>query len=899
MKKIGTLLLFLILCPVFVSGQGEASNWYFGNEAGIRFNNDGSVTALKNGKLNTFEGCAAISDTFGNLLFYTDGVTVYDQTNEIMQNGGGLYGDPTSTQSALIIPKPQDPNLYFIFTVDTTISETDPDFGLNYSVVDISLNNGMGAVIQKNVNLLRDCSEKISAVLKDCSDNSIWVLTLAAADGALGRLNTFYAYEINTTGVVSTPVKTTFDDLFVNDPRGYLKLSADGTKMVSANVTSGLYLYDFDATTGTLSNQQRITIGTPYQFAYGVEFSPNSDYLYVHSSNNILGNADQLSQLLQYDLTETDISASEVLLDSREIFRGALQLANNGKIYRTIALNYFQGTPYLGAINNPDEKGTASIYEHNAVFLEGNATQGLPPFIQSFFGKTQLVLNNDGTRSSILAKCTGETFRLEAEEIPGAIYNWLKNGVPIVVPNGYYLEIVNADIDDSGRYSLEVTQPNPSACPIIGEALVNILPVPDPVLSITQCDLDIINSTDGITTINLEEINSDPDILFYFYESISNRDNDIRITNTSGYQNTTAFNQTLYYKAINIAGCEYLGEIQLEILPVTIEASADGPFYSCDEIPNDQILLGSFDLADIADNYTQEQIRFYESREDLASEQNELNELYISEGATIYVRLENSGQCPEVNTIGLVVTESPILSLEESYIICVGTELFINGPEGFDSYRWFLQINNREELISENRGANLTEAGNYILETTFIYDIDGKEVRCENSVKFVVIPSSKPIISNINITDFSANNSIEIETAGEGLYEYSINGVNYQTENIFYNIEPGFLTLTVRDTNGCGKVEKNISVMGYPKFFTPNGDGINDYWQITGINEQFQADALIAIFDRYGKFVAQINPGDKGWNGTSNSSVLPASDYWFNLRLQDGREIKGHFTLKR
>ncbi|MGB5428837.1 T9SS type B sorting domain-containing protein [Eudoraea sp.] len=899
MKKIGTLLLFLILCPVYVSGQGEASNWYFGNEAGIRFNNDGSVTALKNGKLNTFEGCAAISDTFGNLLFYTDGVTVYDQTNEIMQNGGGLYGDPSSTQSALIIPKPQDPNLYFIFTVDTTISETDPDFGLNYSVVDISLNNGKGAVIQKNVNLLRDCSEKISAVLKDCSDNSIWVLTLAAADGTLGRLNTFYAYEINTTGVVNTPVKSTFDDLFVNDPRGYLKLSADGTKMVSANVTSGLYLYDFDATTGTLSNQQRITIGTPYQFAYGVEFSPNSDYLYVHSSNNVLDNSDQLSQLLQYDLTETDISASEVLLDSREIFRGALQMANNGKIYRTIAMNYFQGTPYLGAINNPDEKGTASNYEHKAVFLAGNATQGLPPFIQSFFGKTQLVLNSDGTRSSILAKCTGESFRLEAEEIPGARYTWLKNGVPIVVPSGYYLEIANADNDDSGRYSLEITQPNPSACPILGEALVNILPVPDPVLSITKCDLDIINSTDGITTINLDEINSDPDILFYFYESISNRGDDIRITSTSGYQNTSIFNQTLYYKAVNIAGCEYLGEIQLEISPVTIEASPYGPFYSCDEISNDEILLGNFDLEAIADNYANEEIRFYETREDLALEQNELKERYISEGATIFVRLENIGQCPAVNTIELVVTESPVLSLEESYILCLGTELFINAPEGFNSYRWFLQINNREELISENRGINLTEAGNYILETTFIYDIDDNEILCENSVNFVVIPSSTPNIRNVNITDFSTNNSIEIEATGEGLYEYSIDGINYQTENIFYNIEPGFLTLTVRDANGCGKVEKNISVMGYPKFFTPNGDGINDYWQITGINEQFQADALIAIFDRYGKFVAQINPGEEGWNGTSSSNVLPASDYWFNLKLRDGREIKGHFTLKR
>ncbi len=899
MKKIGTLLLLLILCPLFVTGQGEASNWYFGNEAGLRFNNDGSVTALKNGKLNTFEGCAAISDTFGNLLFYTDGITVYDQTNEIMQNGEGLYGDSSSTQSALIIPKPQDPNLFFIFTVDTTIFETDPDFGLNYSVVDISLNNGMGAVIQKNVNLLRDCSEKISAVLKDCSDNSIWLLTLAAADGALGRLNTYYAYEVNATGVVNTPVKTTFDDLMVNDSRGYLKLSADGTKMASANVLSGLYIYDFDAATGTLSNQQRITVSTSNQFAYGVEFSPNSNFLYVHTSNNILEESGHLSQLLQYDLTAVDISASEVRLDSRAIFRGALQLANNGKIYRTIAENYYLGTSYLGAINNPNEKGVASNYEHNAVFLEGNATQGLPPFIQSFFGKIQLVLNNDGTRSSTLTKCTGETLRLEAEENPGAIYTWLKNGVPIVVPTGYYLEIGNVDIDDSGRYSVEITPSNPSACPILGEALVNILPVPDPVLSITQCDLDVANSTDGITTINLEELNNDPEIIFYFYESISNRDNDIRIPDTSGYQNTSVFNQTLYYKAVNIAGCTYTGEIQLEISPVDIEASPYGPFYSCDEIPNDEILLGSFDLEAIAANYTNEEIRFFQTREDLALEQNEIDNLYISETSTVYGLRESSGQCLGVDAIEFVVTESPKLFLEENYTKCEGTQLYINGPEGFDSYRWFLQINDREELISEKPEVNITEAGDYILETTFIYDIGGAEILCENSKKFTVIPSGKPIIQNINITDFSNNNSVEIEVSGEGIYEYSLDGINYQPENVFNNVEPGFLTLTVRDTNGCGEVLQDLSVMGYPKFFTPNGDGVNDYWQVTGINEQFQPDALIAIFDRYGKLVIQINPEQKGWNGTSRSNILPASDYWFKLKLEDGREIKGHFTLKR
>jgi len=899
MKKIGTLLLFLILCPAFVSGQGEASNWYFGKEAGLRFNNDGSVTALKTGKLNTFEGCAAISDSFGNLLFYTDGITVYDQTNEIMQNGEGLYGDSSSTQSALIIPSPQNPNQYYIFTVDTTISEIDPDFGLNYSVVDISLNNGTGAVIEKNVNLLKDCSEKISAVLKDCTDNSVWVLTLASADGQSGNLNTYYAYEINASGVVDTPVITTFNDLFINDPRGYLKLSADGTKVASANVRTGLYLYDFDATTGILSNQQRITINTPDQFAYGVEFSPNSNYLYVHSSNNTLEISGHLSQLLQYDLSTPDISGSEVILDTRAIFRGALQLGNNGKIYRTIAENYFQGTPYLGVINKPDEKGVAADYEHNAVLLEGNATQGLPPFIQSFFGKTQLVLNNDGTRSSTLTKCTGDSFRLEAEEIPGATYSWLKNGLPIAVPTNYYLEILNADDDDSGRYSVDITLPNPTDCPVLGEALIKILPVPEPLLTLTQCDLDFTNSTDGIAAINLEEINSDPDIFYYFYESLYNRDNDIRIPDTIEFENTSPFNQLLYYKAVNTLGCTYLGELQLTIYPVPVETSPYGPFYSCDEIPDDEFLLGSFDLEAIAGKYTNEEIRFYESPEDLALEQNELKGLYVAETSTVFGRLENLGQCPGVQAIDLIVTESPNLKLQKSYIVCEGTVLFINGPEGFSSYRWSKLTNNREELISEKAVVDITDAGNYILETTFVYNINGEEVICENNVEFTVVPSGKPMIRNINITDFSTNNSVEVEVTGDGLYEYSLDGITFQTENIFKNLEPGFLTLTIRDTNGCGEIEEEVSVMGYPKFFTPNGDGINDYWQITGINDKFQPDALIAIFDRYGKFVAQINADEQGWNGTSSSSVLPASDYWFKLKLDDGREIKGHFTLKR
>ena len=127
MKKIASLFLCGLLFPCALFCQGETSNWHFGNGAGIRFNNDGSITNVKKSKLDTFEGCATISDAFGELLFYTDGITVFNSDHEIMLNGEDLFGDPSSTQSALIVPKPEDHNLFFIFTVDTSSFFNDPD----------------------------------------------------------------------------------------------------------------------------------------------------------------------------------------------------------------------------------------------------------------------------------------------------------------------------------------------------------------------------------------------------------------------------------------------------------------------------------------------------------------------------------------------------------------------------------------------------------------------------------------------------------------------------------------------------------------------------------------------------------------------------------------------------
>ena len=103
----------------------------------------------------------------------------------------------------------------------------------------------------------------------------------------------------------------------------------------------------------------------------------------------------------------------------------------------------------------------------------------------------------------------------------------------------------------------------------------------------------------------------------------------------------------------------------------------------------------------------------------------------------------------------------------------------------------------------------------------------------------------------------------------------------------------------VRDKNGCGTVSKTISIIGYDKFFTPNNDNHNDYWRISGINSSTQSGSYVFIFDKYGKLVKQLNPLSRGWDGTFNGIPLPASDYWFRVKLDDGRDFKGHFTLKR
>lgn len=350
MKKIYIVLLSLLICSQ-IFGQNEASYWYFGQNAGLRFDaGSGTVTAITDGQINTLEGCTSISDSDGNLVFYTDGRTVWNQNHQIMQNGdyfagSGLLGDPSSTSSGLIVPKPEDPTKYYIFTVDEphhnnaatypnqnndgSVPQDDDGFnnGFNYSLVDMTLNTGLGDVdaIEKNIPLITydpndpeeikyKCSEKITAVrAEDCS--SFWVITHFT--------NTFYAFRVDVNGVDTTPIISTVGpNIFVEGYRrnslGYLKASPDASKILvahfgEATITAGdaggsVYLFDFDNETGIVSSPLELYSAQNNDSPYGVEFSAENKKAYATIGVGPAGNG--ASQVVQWNLESNDIPAS-------------------------------------------------------------------------------------------------------------------------------------------------------------------------------------------------------------------------------------------------------------------------------------------------------------------------------------------------------------------------------------------------------------------------------------------------------------------------------------------------------------------------------------------------------------------------------------------------------------
>ncbi|MBI1308017.1 MAG: T9SS type B sorting domain-containing protein [Bacteroidetes bacterium] len=362
-----TFLVVLTFCISDSFAQNERNIWYFGKYAGVDFSS-GSPVAITNSKLTTDEGCATICDSTGKLLFYTDGVSVWNRIHMVMSNGSGLLGNSSSTQSAVVVRQPGSSKLYYVFTVDD-IGGSD---GLQYSIVDMSQVGGLGAVTStKNVKITSPTSEKIG-VVKHSNKKDFWIITHQYKN------TKFSAFLLTSSGVSTTAVESTLGTSLSGTygyTTGYLKPSPDGTRLACASYNNDyLLLADFDASTGKLSNAINLTTkGASSQNVYGVEFSSNSKVLYA---TQITG----YNRIVQYDLTQTTQTAiqnSMVTIKQYGTNLGTLQMGPDGKIYIT-----YENGKYLLAIQNPDSLGTKCNFKDSAVFLNGKlGMYGLPTFI--------------------------------------------------------------------------------------------------------------------------------------------------------------------------------------------------------------------------------------------------------------------------------------------------------------------------------------------------------------------------------------------------------------------------------------------------------------------------------------------------------------------------------------
>tara|TARA_R110002096_G_scaffold68159_1_gene164742 strand:- start:14805 stop:17546 length:2742 start_codon:yes stop_codon:yes gene_type:complete len=908
-------LILIITCflGLYCFAQNQASNWYFGENAGISFNLDtDSVTTTTDGRLNTVEGCTSISDDDGNLQFYTDGSLVWNKNHVIMSNGTGLIGNFSSTQSAIIVPKPKNTNIYYIFTVDDIKNNNDPtNLGLNYSEVDMSLEGGLGAVTNKNINLVKECSEKVTAVLKDCISESIWVVTLASQDGISDIFNTFYAYEISITGVSTIPNKSTFPSLAVTDGRGYLKLSPDGSKMACANASDGLFIYDFDVDTGDVSNQLQINSSGNASRPYGVEFSPNSELLYIHYSNDFFGQgaenpSNHRSRLIQYDLTSANIENSGIIIDDRQLYRGGLQLGPNGKIYRALSSTYNIGLPFLGVINNPNNIGLDCNYQHNAINLSpNNSTQGLPPFITSFFAQKIDIIGNNGSSTS-LPLCEGDTYFLSADDIPGASYTWTRNGALLTNTN-YNLLLQN---NEGGLYKVFIDL-NTADCNDNFEGIASVTFNPNPTAydaELIQCDEDGILG--GFTRFNLNQANEDltggiSNLSTRFFTNAS-RSNSSEILNSSNY-NYDADNPSLVYVEVydTNTNCFDTSELTLNLSLQQID-----PFLHevCDEL-NSEDGINTFNLTNIttsiqSDNGFTYPITYYKTQKDAILEENDLGlTSYTNTSSpyseTIYARVENDNACFGIITVLLKVNVLPDIDIKNTSYYC--TNFF---PKTITLNAGLINNNIDDYYYAWSNGDTGYETLVNVVEP-YAVTVTNKITGCSKERIITVEPSNIATFESITVVDVTSNNTITVNVSGEGIYEYALYNEDhlpitpYQESNIFENVSPGFYNVYVKDIeNNCGIVDELVSVIGFPKFFTPNNDGFNDTWQVSGVSRMFQPNTKILIYNRYGKLVKEVSPLGEGWNGTSNGTKLPSDDYWFSITLQDGRIFKNHFTLK-
>ncbi len=903
-------------------GQKETANWFFGEFAGLNFSTKNPLPLV--GKLATREGCAAISNDKGALLFYTDGSTIFNRNHDVMPNGDELFGNNSSSQSAIIIPKPLDNNIYYVFTVDDAekFKIDELQNGLSYSIVDMNLDNGNGDVVveSKNTHLITydqndieesdwKCSEKIAASLH-ADDTAFWVVTYF--------VDNFYAFKIDENGLSETPIISKVNDRIPivawQDPTtgavlanvsslGYLKISPNGKKIGIAHsftaknrVSGKAFLYDFDNLTGTVSPVGKQLISAT--FPYGIEFSPKSRKLYITTSNYVTIQGIESfegSNLYQFNVEAPNILSSKVEINnSVNLVAGALQLALNGRIYRAKS-RVDGGVASLAVINKPELDGNAANYEDVGVRLASNTFSrfGLPPFISSSF-----ILTFDYEFT-----CLGDdTHFFITSEDPYDTLEWdFGDGKKSTDPEPYHR------YDNPGEYTVKLTTCFNGFCiekPL--EKKVDIIARVDVVSPYTfiECDVDE-NTTDGITTFNLQLAN-DPismgngsEVNVYYYKDLATLEIDtLNIKALPNFYKNKIQNEPLFAKVVKSGSdCYSVADVFLKATK-TIEFTS-GPLIGCNQGDG----TAAFDLGTHKGTVIAElslepttKVTYYSSKNKAALGDEPLDENYNGDSSTIFIRLENDNICSGIGQMDLEMTELPNINLDEVLDICMD-----DFPTKINSG---IDLSERQNYTYEWLSGENTYEIEAQVEGEYYVTITDKRSLCSIVKSIDISTVNTPIVKRIELKEENGSHSATVLLEQEGDFEFSLENQfgPYQLESFFNELLPGSYTVFIRDWKNCTLVEKKFFIFGFPKFFTPNSDGESDVWEVKGLNPIDFNYSNIQIFNRFGKLIASI-PANGYWDGTYKGRTLPSDDYWFSVTVTDSDNVSTkyikHFSLIR
>ena len=898
------VVFFFLLISISINAQREADNWYFGNKAGINFKSP-RTNILTDGEMNTPAGCSSISDRKGNLLFYTNGETVFNKNHEIMENGDGLATTIENTQTSIIIPKPGSDEHFYIFTTKTT-SSTNPivSEGIFLSEVEITNQYPLGRVLYKFQAIRDSATEKITAV-HHADGKSIWVIVFGPIARIEGTpINTFTVYKIDETGL-NAPIVTAQEE--TTSKIGAMKVSPDGKHVAVADYgNTNIDLYYFNNETGEIILREKIFTTTALfnpKSAYGLEFSQDSKILY-YTADVIPLSYSSINQFLLENPFPTDplFNPKKQLFRSSEVYFGSLQLGSNGKIYVSTYVqneNSISSSKQITIIENPEDLNP-TINHLSEDLQTGASFKGLPNFIQSYL-RNRIITEN---------KCVFDTFNFEIDAyapVTNILWDFGDgNTSSQMKPSHQYLTagsyLVKADITINN---------------LVNSVYKNIIVFPLPELkpnqTLEQCDI----SNDGVDIFDLfdiEEKITNPSLEheLYFYKTLANAQNDIdRIPNPENFENEIN-PQELFIRAISENGC--INVSNFFIRTTYVDLGNIPPMFVCEN--SDDVLNNAEGLFDLKIKELEirsmfnvaraSKLRFYKNLTDALTTKNELPLNFTSTTTLIYLRIDNNSGCGGIEPINLTVNTSLNINLQDSYTICYNpnlkTPVIISADAANNRFEW---RDSSETIVSINKDFFLSSIGQYSLT---VYKSENG-LMCSVRKDFVVVNPDIATFSQIDVnTEDERNNTITLNVNGNSNYEFSLDNTSFfgnGTSFTFTNVEAGLRTIYVRDLNNCEEpIQTKVSVIGFKKFFTPNGDGNNDFWNIKGLTATSFKSVNVYIFDRYGKIIGSITDFNSlGWDGTYNGKLLMTNNYWFKAEIIDidDNVIKqsGNFSLIR